>query len=314
MKITDLSLTLFNWKSAEWKTPTSVFGGVSKLGIVTLTTDEGLEGHAFLGSSRQGADEFSVQLMKVLKPIVMGRDPLDHAAMWEQMWKQLRNVPSRAIGAVDIALWDLAGKIAGLPIYKLLGACREEVPAYASSALRPTTQDYVEEALHVKSLGWPAYKMHLHCIPDKDIEICRAVRKAVGDDYVLMLDASWGYTYEQALQVGLVLQELNYFWYEDPLAVDDIYNYVELKRHLHIPMMNTEYVPGGLYAMPQWVIHRATDILRGDVAVTGGITPMVRLCHVADVFRMKCELHHGSNSLNNAANLHVILSVNNSDY
>ena len=79
-------------------------------------------------------------------------------------------------------------------------------------------------------------------------------------------------------------------------------------------MMNTEYAPGGLYAMAQWVIHRATDILRGDVAVTGGITPMVRLCPTADVFRMKCELHHGGNSLNNAANLHVTLATNNCDY
>jgi len=84
---------------------------------------------------------------------------------------------SRAIGAVDVALWDLAGKIAGLPIYKMLGACREEVPVYASSPWHPTTQEYVEEALHYKSLGWPAYKMHLHCNPEEDIEICRKYEK-----------------------------------------------------------------------------------------------------------------------------------------
>ena len=314
MKVTDLTLTMFNWQSELWKTGHNAFGGVSKLGIVTVTTDEGLEGHAFLGSARQGADEFSVQLMKVLKPMVVGKNPLDNAGIWERMWKVRRNVAPRAIGAVDVALWDVAGKIAGLPIYKMLGACREEVPVYASSAWLPTADDYVQEALHFKSIGWPAYKMHPHGKPDEDIEICKAVRKAVGDSYPLMLDCMWAYNYEGALRVGLALQDLKFFWYEDPLEEDDMYNYVKLKSKLYIPMMNTEYAPGGFYGMGQWVLSGATDILRGDVAICGGITPMVRMMHLADAFRMKCEIHHGGNSLLNAANLHVTLASNNCDY
>lgn len=314
MKVTDLSLTLFKWKSPGWRTGQHVFGGEVNLGIVTISTDEGLEGHSFLGSSRQGADEFAIPLMRVLKPLVIGRNPLDTGAIWEQMWKQRRNAWPRIIGAVDVALWDLAGKIAGLPIYKMLGACREEVPAYASSAFLPSPRAYAEEAMLFKSLGWPAYKIHPHGVEKEDIEICRAVREAVGDDYVLMLDGMWAFNYEAALRIGRAIEELNYFWYEDPLIEEDICNYVKLHSKLDIPIMATEYAPGGLYSMAQWVMQSATDILRGDVAVTGGITPMIRLAHMADAFRMKCELHHGGNSLNNVANLHVTLATNNCDY
>lgn len=314
MKVTDLSLTLFKWKSPEWRTGQMAFGGEVNLGIVTVHTDEGLEGHSFLGSSRQGADEFATPLMRVLKPLVVGQDPQFTGAIWERMWKQRRLAWPRAIGAVDVALWDLAGKIAGQPIYKMLGACRTELPAYASSSYLPTPQDYAEEALRFKSLGWKAYKIHPHGPPDEDIAICQAVRKAVGDDYVLMLDSMWAYTYEPAIRVGRAIEELNYLWYEDPLIEEDIYNYVKLHEKLDIPIMSTEYAPGGLYAMAPWVTQRATDILRGDVAVTGGITPMVRLSHMADAFRMKCEIHHGGNSLLNAANLHVTMAINNCDY
>ena len=85
-------------------------------------------------------------------------------------------------------------------------------------------------------------------------------------------------------------------------------------RKLDIPIMCTEYAPGALYGMATWVQQRATDILRGDVAVCGGITPMIRLGYLADAFRMKCEIHHGWNSLNNVANLHVTMAIPNCDY
>ncbi|MHB1004765.1 MAG: enolase C-terminal domain-like protein [Chloroflexota bacterium] len=314
MKVTDLSLTLFKWDSPVWKAAGNSFGGEVTLGVVTVSTDEGVEGHSFLGSSRQGADEFVIPLMKVIKPLVVGHDPLFTGALWERMWNQRRYVSPRLIGAIDVALWDLAGKITGQPIYRLLGACRTEVPAYASSAYISTPEGYAEEAVRFKSMGWTAYKMHPHGVPDKDIKICQAVRQAVGDDYVLMLDASWAYRYEQAIKVGRAIEELDYSWYEDPLAQEDICNYAKLHEKLDIPIMSTEFAPGGLYAMGIWVTQHATDILRGDVAVIGGITPLIRLCHMADAFRMKCEIHHGGNSLLNAANLHVTMAVSNCDY
>lgn len=273
MKITDLSVTLFNWKSAVWKTGSGSFGGHRLLGVVTIHTDAGVEGHAFLGSSRQGADAYVGPLIEFGKPAIMGANPLDIGAIWHRLWKMNRSVSSYAIGAVDVALWDVAGKVANLPIHRLLGTCRDRVPAYASSAWLPTPEAYGEEAKYFRSLGWTAYKIHPHGIPREDIKICQAVRKSVGDDMVLMLDSIWAYGYEDALRVGRAVEALDYFWYEDPLAEEDVYNYIKLRNKLDIPIMSTEYAPGRFYGIAQWIQQMATDILRGDVAVTGASRP-----------------------------------------
>ena len=314
MKITDLSVTLFNWNSKPWRAGNITFGDHKLLGVVTVHTDEDIEGYAFLGSSRQGADAYVGPLMEFVKPVIIGQNPLDIGVIWNRLWKLNRNVSTNAIGAVDVALWDVAGKVAGLPIHRLLGTCRDRVPAYASSGWLPTPEAYGEEALHFKSLGWPAYKIHPHGIPGDDIKICRAVRHAVGDDMILMLDSMWAYGYEDAVRVGRAIEALDYFWYEDPLAEEDLYNSIKLRNKLDIPIMSTEYAPGRLYGMAQWIQQMATDFLRGDVAVSGGITPLVKIAHLAEAFRMKCEIHHGGNSLNNVANLHVTMAINNCDY
>ena len=315
MKVTDLTLTMFKWDIPHWRSSGVVaFGGEKQLGVVTIHTDQGVDGHSFLGSAREGADTFARQLIDLIKPVVLGRNPLDIGALWGDMWRLNRFVAPKTIGAVDVALWDIAGKLAGMPIHRLLGSCKSSMPAYASSVRLPTPEDYVEEALRFRSEGWTAYKMHPHGVPKEDIAISQAVRKAVGDDMVLMLDSMWAYNYEQALKVGRAIEELDYFWYEDPLAEDDIYGYVKLHQKLDIPIMATEHVPGGVYSMAQWVLQGATDILRGDVAVNGGITPLMKIAHLAETFRMRCEIHHGGNSLNNVANLHVMMAIPNSDY
>ena len=314
MKITELSVTMFNWNSEPWSMATAPVGSHRLLGVLTVGTDEGVTGHAFLGSTRQGADAYVGPLMENVKPALLGRDPLDIGAIWAGLWKQNRNVSTYAIGAVDVALWDIAGKVAGMPIHRLLGTCRDRVPAYASSAYLSSPEDYAEEARHFQSLGWPAYKIHPHGVAKADIEISRAVRNGVGDGMELMLDSLMAYSYEDALKVGRAIEELDYLWYEDPLAEEDIYNYVKLKSKLDIPVMSTEWAPGRLYGMAQWIQQGATDMLRGDVAVSGGITPLIKIAHLAEAFRMKCEIHHGGNSLNNVANLHVIMAVNNCDY
>ena len=113
MKVTDLKVTMVNWNSGPWATATASFGGSRQLGVVTVSTDEGVDGYAFLGSSRQGADAYVGPLMEFIKPALLGRDPLDIGAIWAWMWKNNRNVSTNAIGAVDVALWDIAGKVAG---------------------------------------------------------------------------------------------------------------------------------------------------------------------------------------------------------
>jgi L-alanine-DL-glutamate epimerase-like enolase superfamily enzyme len=317
MKITDVTLTLFAWDGIPATTygrHTGRFSGRSQLGLLTVRTEEGVDGHAFLGSAMRGAHLDGESLIQQLKPLVMGQDPLERERLYQALWHKNRATTFRAIGAMDVALWDIAGKVAGMPIHRLLGSYRDRVPAYASSAVLGSTEDYAGEAMRFKSEGWTAYKIHPPTDPAADIEICRAVRRAVGDGYMLMLDPTWAYQYPEALRVGKAIEELGYHWYEDPLADDDLGSYVKLKQHLHIPIMATEYSPGGFTAYAPWLTAQATDFLRGDVAVKGGITALVKGAHLAEAFHMNFEVHHGGNSLNNVANLHVIMAIRNCEF
>jgi L-alanine-DL-glutamate epimerase-like enolase superfamily enzyme len=317
MKITDLTLTLFAWDAIPGTTygnHSGVFRGQSELGLLALETDQGITGHAFLGSAMRGAKNDCETVTRYLKPRVMGQDPLERERLYQSLISQVRNAPYRCIGAVDVALWDIAGKAAGLPIHRLIGGYRTSVPAYASSAVMQDPAAYAEEAQAFKEAGWNAYKIHPPARWRDDIEVCRAVREAVGEEYMLMLDSTWSYRFEEAIRVGRAIEELGYYWYEDPLADDDLYNYVKLKRKLDIPIMATEYSPGGFTAYAPWLTAQATDFLRGDVAVKGGITALIKTAHLAEAFHMNYEVHHGGNSLNNVANLHVIMAIKNCEF
>ncbi len=317
MKITDVTLTLFAWDSipaTTYGSHTGRFGGSSQLGLLRLITDQGLEGHAFLGSAMNPATTDGQGLITHLKPVLLGRDPLDRERLNQDIWRRQRAAGVRPIGAVDVALWDLAGKAIGQPIHRLLGTYRESIPAYASSAVLAAPEAYAEEAVRHRDAGWAAYKIHPPTRWREDIKVCEAVRKAVGDDYTVMLDSTWSYDFPAAVRVGLVAQDLGFHWYEDPLADQDIYNYVKLKQKLSIPILATEYPIAGYESYAPWIMLQATDFLRGDVAVKGGITTLVKAAHLAEAFRMNFEVHHGGNSLNNVANLHVIAAIRNTEF
>ncbi|MEQ8397535.1 enolase C-terminal domain-like protein [Thalassobaculum sp.] len=317
MKIDDLTITLFAWDgipATRYGGHTGTFAGQSNLGLLTIRTDDGIEGHAFLGSAMFPADQDGPSLVRALKPLVMGRDPRDREAIYGAMQKRGRYVTLRAIGAVDVALWDIAAKASGQPLYKHLGAYRESIPAYASSAVLASREAYAEEAVGFRDGGWAAYKIHPPGPWQEDIEICQAVRAAVGPEYRLMLDSTWSYKYEHAIKVGRAIEQLGFYWYEDPLADDDLMGCIKLREKLDIPLMATEYSPGGFTNYAPWILNKATDYLRGDVAVKGGITALLKTAHLAEAFAMNYEIHHGGNSLNNWANLHVALSIPNTQF
>jgi L-alanine-DL-glutamate epimerase-like enolase superfamily enzyme len=316
MKIDDVSLTIFTWDGipATRYHLGALASSSSSLGLLRIHTDEGLEGHAFLGAATNPAAMDAPQLIRSLKPMLMGQDPLERERLHGAMRLVSRIVSYRTIGAVDTALWDLAGKIARLPVHALMGTCRTSIAAYASSQVLPDVAAYVDQAQSFKANGWRAYKIHPPRDADQDIKVCEAVRKAVGDDYRLMLDSTWSYNYTDALRVGRAIEEMGYYWYEDPMSDEDIYNYVKLRDKLDIPIMATEYPAGGLDSYTPWVKERATDFLRGDVAVKGGITTLMKAAHLAEAFHLNFELHHGGNSLNNFANLHVIMALQNTEF
>ncbi|MEQ9123441.1 MAG: mandelate racemase, partial [Alphaproteobacteria bacterium] len=151
--IEDVTLDLFRWDDippTQYGIHTGTFGGASQLGLLTVQTRDGVKGHAFLGSANRGGQMDGESLIHYLKPILMGQNPLDRERLYKQMYRKTRTTTLRAIGACDIALWDIAGQIAGLPIARLIGQFRDKIPAYASSALMRDPAEYAEESVRFR--------------------------------------------------------------------------------------------------------------------------------------------------------------------
>lgn len=317
MKITDLTVTVFAWKnlpSISYTPHNPLTASSGEIGLVTVRTDQGVDGHAFLGSSYRSVYLDVTALVRHLKPLLLGRDPLERERLFHDIYRMRRAATLRAIGAVDMALWDICGKVANLPIHRLVGGCRTRIPAYATSSTFKAASEYVQQALELKQKGYRGYKI----LPPGDFseveKTCRAVRDAVGPDTVLMIDPAGTYDFPHALRLGRLLEELDFYWYEDPLRETDIYNYVKLRQKLDIPIMATEYAPGGFDAYAPWLMAQATDYLRADVAIKGGLTPVFKAAHLAEAFGMNMEIHHGGNSLNNVANLHATMAIQNIEF
>ncbi|MEI4271171.1 enolase C-terminal domain-like protein [Klenkia sp. LSe6-5] len=317
MKITDLRVLLH-----ERTMPAVVGPPTTTLALLTVDTDEGISGHTFLGAPGEDVVALGSTLVRQVKPTLLGSDPLDIGRIWLTLGR--RGLPPTLQGAIDVALWDIAGKAAGLPVHRLLGSTRTAVPVQTSSWVYRDPADYVDDALAYRELGVTGHKLHpltqlrsfagTPVAAEADIDLCRRVRDAVGDGHRLFLDAAWAYDFGEALRVGRAVQALGYEWLEDPLSADDLYGYVRLKQHLAIPLMATEITSGGLTALAPWVTQRATDFLRGDVVLKGGITGLRKIAHLAEAFHLNCELHDAYTSLNNLATLHLAASLPNCDW
>jgi L-alanine-DL-glutamate epimerase-like enolase superfamily enzyme len=285
--------------------------GMAEVPVLRVVTDGGIEGTSF------GRDGLRLaQYLHSLKPLLLGEDPLYVERIWQRMWtaSRMMHLPDTALGTIDIAIWDIIGKAANLPIYQLLGAYRDKVRAYASSGQYPDAEAYVRQALDLKARGFTAYKLHVSGVPDEDLRVCRAVREAVGEDMILMHDAVGLYSREQALRVGRELEKLNFYWFEEPIQDTDMDGLVQLCNALDIPIATLEVLPGTLYTRAQYIARGAVDIVRSDTLYNAGITPLKKTASLAEAFGMKCEIHCNPNPLANAANLHVICSIKNCDF
>ena len=165
-----------------------------------------------------------------------------------------------------------------------------------------------EQALAVQAAGLHGYKLHPKQHWREDIAACQAVRKAVGDDFNLMLDSRSAYDLGEAVKVGRAIEELGFRWYGSSTR----HRYLQLckaQETMDIPVMATEFPAGWLDDYAPWIMNKATDILRGDVMIKGGITSMLKIAHLAEAFAMKLEIHHGGNSMNDVANLHIQMAI-----
>jgi L-alanine-DL-glutamate epimerase-like enolase superfamily enzyme len=288
--------------------------------VLAIRDSDGDEGYCLCGAEVLRPYVLDGFVRKVL----LGED----AFMRERVWKRLNRMQrgsggqlsDGALGFVDQALWDLAGRKLQTPVWKLLGGARTSVPAYSSTMCGDaiegglsSPEDYARFAKDLLDLGYAAIKLHTWMPPvpgapdpDLDARACAAVREAVGPDVPLMLDANHWYTRTQALKLGRALEELNFYWYEEPMEEASISSYRWLAEQLSIPVLGPESAPGKVHTRAEWAVLGACDILRVGARDTGGITPAMKIVHLADAFNLEAEVHGGG-----SANLAILGAMEN---
>lgn len=311
MKITDVRVIRFKTHADRWDIGHARLKPNAEVHqtITCIDTDEGLTGY-FLGGGKHGdQDGMNPDEQRLIegqvRDMILGADPFDRELIWKWMW--VRNIPEVAQSVIDCALWDLAGRAAGLPVYKLMGGARDKVPAYASTYPNiGQPQVYAEHALECKEQGYKAYKIHPHYFwnPDTgqptngrpsniraDIETINLVREAVGPDMVLMYDV-WGtyHTIEETIKVGRELEKLGFYWFEHPMPEYRVESYRRLCRELSIPILAPEIAAGGVFTRAEWILQGASDMSRMDIR-RGGVTGCRKTAVVCEAFGQKCEIH-----------------------
>jgi L-alanine-DL-glutamate epimerase-like enolase superfamily enzyme len=293
------------------------FAGRQQIVLTVITSDAGHVGcsmaRAHGGQPGRGIAD---AVRASLAPRVLGQDPLLRERIWQSMveLEPAGYVPVFAISAVDVALWDLAGRQLGVSVAQLLGGRRDRIQAYASSAAMASIDDYVAEALRCVAQGYRGYKLHPFNQPQRDIDLCRAVRQAVGPDVALMMDVAKTYDAMAALRVGRVLEELDFAWFEEPLPQHDIAGYAALRRALRVPLIGAETVPGHGPAVANYLRAEALDMVLCDVYWKAGITGMLKTAALCEAMGVKVASHHGASPLMNMANLQVLCGATNADW
>ena len=288
--------------------------------LLSIFADDGTTGNAF-GSP----ESLRSHLMdNYIRNVLYGRHPFDREALWQGMARWQRGsseqLTDRTLATVDMALWDLMGNALKTPVWRLLGGFRDKVPAYGSTMCGDemegglaTPEDYSAFAEDLKGRGYQAIKLHTWMPPvswapnvKMDIAACAAVREAVGEGFPLMLDANHWYSRTEAYELGKGIQGLGYYWYEEPMDEHSMSSYKWLSDNLDIPVLGPEYVEGKFHARAEWIASGACDIARAGVMDVGGISPTMKIAHLAESFNMDCEIHGGG-----SGNLAVLGSVGN---
>jgi L-alanine-DL-glutamate epimerase-like enolase superfamily enzyme len=232
--------------------------------------------------------------------------------------------PNYYTAAADVCLWDILGKAVNRPIYKILAGgmpTKDRLMAYASSQHLPTVEDYVPDVLKAKAQGFRAYKIHpgggQHAtgpaIPTYigHMEEIREVRKAVGDEFVLMHDPVQRYNREEAMTVGRLLDELNYAWFEDPIRTTDQEGLIQLCAALNLPIHVGEFIYS-IADFADYIKKDALDVVRLIADNVGGISGAMRVGLLADAHGLECTPHNWGNVPDMALHFHVELALPNS--
>jgi len=288
--------------------------------VVEIQTDDGLVGIGEAGFSSEYFSTVGPIINNQLAPMLVGQDPRDIESLWQQMlnathmWGR-RGIETYALSGIDIALWDLLGKIAGQPVYRLLGASKSRVRAYFAPSLK-TTEATVDECERAVADGFTAMKLRASSDLRDTVEMVSRVRDAVGDAQ-LMVDANMLYDRRDALALARELENLGVYWLEEPILARSLTQYVD--DHTWLADRVSIRLAGGESLLTRYefidLLNRRTfDVLQPDCTSVGGISEAKRVADLAGTWNLQCVPHIACSSgtgIALAAGLHMILACEN---
>ncbi|MDE2394664.1 MAG: mandelate racemase/muconate lactonizing enzyme family protein [Burkholderiales bacterium] len=257
--------------------------------IVRLSCSDGSEGVGYTYTIGTGGSSVLALLVDHLLPRLIGRDPECIEAIWRDLLfhthaTHVGAVTSLALAAIDTALWDRRARVQGLPLWQLAGGARARVPVYTTEGgwLQLSPEELVAQALEAQAQGFAGAKVKVgrpHA--SEDAARLAAVRAAVGPGFELMVDANQAFSYSEALRRVHALDGLGLAWFEEPMPADDVMGHRELAARSPIPIAVGEslYSPG---QFGDYVRAQACHVVQVDVARVGGITPWLKVAHLAE--------------------------------
>ncbi len=277
--------------------------------LVQVETDEGVSG---IGSASGNGELIEVIVAKVLKPLLIGMDPTEIDEIWDKAYFRgghkefgTRGIGVVALSGVDIALWDILGKVRGVPVYQLLGGkCRDKVPVYATALYPEEPEKVAARARAFADQGFHGVKIKVGFDLEQDIRIVRAVREELGKDFTVMTDANQGYSVDVGLKAAAAFAECGAFWLEEPLFVEDIEGHATLREKTKVPIAVGENLHT-YYAFENFIVRGAVDFIQPDVARAGGITEIKRITALAAKHNVPVSFHTWGDGVALAASVHL---------
>ena len=264
-------------------------GGSVRQALLRVKTDADIDGVVWLKNLAISKDLVD----RCIARKFLGSDPLMREQIWSQMWEldRLEELPMYALGYLDVAVWDIAAKSAGVPMFKLLGGHKSRAKAYASTVTMDSIDDYLRLADRCLEKGYRAIKLHVWGRVHEDIALVRKLRQHVGAEIELMLDGSAGYTLEEAIRLGRVMEECDYLWLEEPMREFNLYAYERLCDTLDIAILAAECTDGCHFNAAEWLRHGACDRLRTSWFFKGGFTGALKVAYLAESFQIQADVH-----------------------
>ena len=301
MQITEVTTTLLTYPHAKAVQDSTVpaaslsAGGRSQL-FVHIHTDEGVEGLG-IGQASPGVRQV---VETTLRRLLIGQDPFNIEKLWDDMFWHVRGFGRKgvafcALSAVDIGLWDLKAKALGLPLYRLLGPYTESVPVYGSGGWTNMSQDellaemsgYVEQGIgRVKMKVGKDFGRSER----EDLQRLAAVRRTLGDDVAIYVDANNGYYVKQAIYMAKEFEQLQVGWFEEPVLADDVQGLAEVRQAINIPVATGEH-EYTKYGFKELIARGGADIVQPDVGRVGGVTEWMKVAHMAHAFNLPVAPH-----------------------